>query len=102
MAMLLMFCFIVDVNGYTNNHIGHSRYLCDSISSSSRRSMSNDLGGNFLSRSLFAATEIIGKITNSKNNNSNSITKSKIKRKTVEQVGEAIKAEYEQIFWATV
>ena len=62
--------------------------------------ISNELGGNLLSKSLFAATELFGQITKSSNNKINNGNNKK--RMSVEEVGDAIKREYEQIFWATV
>lgn len=84
-------------------------YLLHHSSSSSRSSQlfnkktSNDdgnLGGNILSRTLFAATEVFGQITKGSSSIKNKSNRSN-RRMTVEEVGEAIKKEYEQIFWAT-
>ena len=85
-------------------------YRESSSSSSSRRrrsfalcnnKISNELGGNLLSKSLFAATELFGQITKSNSNKIDNGNTSN-KRMSVEKVGDAIKREYEQIFWATV
>lgn len=65
----------------------------------------NNNKNNLFTKSLFTLTEIIGKISNSNNKDNdsyNSIKKIEIKKRSVEEIGEAIKNEYLQIFWATV
>ena len=60
---------------------------------------------NLFTKSLFTLTEIVGKISNNNNgniDNNNNPNKIEIKKKSVEEIGEEIKKEYLQIFWATV
>jgi len=109
LLLFLLLC-IIDVKGYLyiSHKQGNDRYISkrsriSKVSTKTSDSNDNDndnLGSNFLTRSLFIATEIFGKMTSLNNNVGYISTNSK--RKSVEQVGEAIKAEYEQIFWATV
>ena len=58
---------------------------------------------NIFTKSLFTLTEIIGKISNNNNNNNNNnnVNKLVLNKKSVEEIGNSIKNEYENIFWAT-
>jgi len=100
MMMMMMMVMMMVVESYRESSSSSSRRRRLSFALCNNKK-SAELGGNLLSKSLFAATELFGQITKSSNKMINNDNNS-VKRMSVEEVGDAIKREYEQIFWATV